>query len=392
MDLAVFSFNDKNNYIKINSRLCGLTGFEKEEIFTYNFPEPFWPNTFFSKFENEISFFKMSGKLKIESFFMRKNQTYFPVKLYGGIIPADANNPKEYLIFSEDISNQKKADRELKLSQEILVSLNKNLEKLVDKKTRELKYVMKQKNEFINQLGHDLKNPLNPMINILPILEQGEKDIEKKEMLQLINRNASFMYNLIIKMIKLAKLDSLEIKFDYEQINLKKEIEGIIINNINTKNKKNIVITNQIENDICIDADLIHFQELIINIIDNAIKYGKENGLININCNRLDNNNIQIKITDNGIGMNDEQLQKIFNDFYKLDPSDPITKSSGLGMPICQRIVDKHNGKIWVESPGLGKGTTVIFTLPIKQESNKKEDIIDTFKDREIDRSYLQIN
>ena len=391
MDLAVFSFNDDNKYLEINSRLCGLTGYEKEEIYAYKFPEPFWPNTFFSKFQNEINFFKSSGKLKIESFFMRKNQTYFPVKLYGGIIPADDKNPKEYLIFSEDISNQKKAERELKLSQEILISLNKNLEKLVDKKTRDLKYVMKQKNEFINQLGHDLKNPLNPMINILPLLEQKENDPKTKEMIQLINRNANYMYNLIIKMIKLAKLDSLEIKFDYEKINLKKEIEDILINTIELKNDKNIKIKNQIENDVCIDADIIHFQELIINIIDNAIKYGRENGKININCNRLDDNSIQIRITDNGIGMNDEQLQNIFNDFYKLDPSDPITKSSGLGMPICQRIVNKHNGKIWVESPGLGKGTSVILKLPIKQEP-KKEDFINTFKDREIDGSFLQIN
>ena len=391
MDMAVFSFNDENKYKEINSRLCGLTGFEKEEIYSCKFPEPFWPNTFFSKFQNEINFFKSSGKLKIESFFMRKNQTYFPVKLYGGIIPEDGNNPKEYLIFSEDISDQKKSERELKLSQEILVSLNKNLEKLVDKKTRELKYVMKQKNEFINQLGHDLKNPLNPMINILPLLEQKENDPKTKEMIQLIDRNANYMYNLIIKMIKLAKLDSLEIKFDYEKINLKKEIQDILVNNIEVKNDKNIIIKNQIENDICIDADILHFQELIINIIDNAIKYGRENGIININCNRLDDNNIQIKITDNGIGMNDEQLQNIFNDFYKLDPSDPITKSSGLGMPICQRIVSKHKGKIWVESPGLGKGTSVIFTLPIKQDS-KKEDIVNTFKDREMDTSYLQIN
>jgi PAS domain S-box-containing protein len=392
MDIAVFSFNDKNEYIEINSRLCGLTGYEKEEIFLCNFPEPFWPDTFFSKIQNEINFFKSTGKLKIESFFMRKNKTYFPVKIYGGIIPADDKNPKEYVIFTEDISNLKKAERELKLSQEMLLSLNKNLEKLVDKKTKELKIVMKQKNEFINQLGHDLKNPLNPMINILPILEQNENDPEKKKMLQIINRNASYMYNLIIKMIKLAKLDSLEIKFDYEKINIKKEIEEILINNIKSKNKKNIMITNQIENDICIDADIIHFQELIINIIDNAIKYGRENGVINIDCNRIDDRSIQIKITDNGIGMSDEQLQNIFKDFYKLDPTDSITKSSGLGMPICQRIVTKHNGKIWVESPGIGKGTSVVLTLPIKQQSVDKENMEDTLKEIAVDRSYLKIN
>lgn len=384
IELAVFSFNDKNKYNYINSRLCGLTGFEKDEIYSYSFPEPFWPNIFYSKIKNDINFFKSTGKLNIESFFMRKNKTHIPVKIFGSIIPAADNKSKEYMILSENISNQKKAERKLKLSKDMLISINKHLEKKVKIRTKQLQMVMKQKNEFINQLGHDLKNPLNPLENFLPILEQKENEPERKEMIYILKQNVNYIHELVVKMINLAKLDSLDIRFNFEKINAKKEIEEILERNIKYKNKKNIIINHQIEENIYTEVDIIHFHELITNIIDNSIKYGKENGIININCNKLDDKIIQIKITDDGIGMNNKQLQNVFKDFYKLNPIDSTFKSSGLGMSICERIVKRHNGKIWIESSGLGKGTSVFLTLPIKQEPTAEEDIIDLYNQIDI--------
>ena len=189
-------------------------------------------------------------------------------------------------------------------------------------------------------------------------------------------------------MLNLAKLDSLDISFNFKKINAKQEIEGILQRNIKLKNKKNIIINHQIEEDIHTEVDIIHFNELIINILDNSIKYGKENGIINVNCNKLDDKIIQIKITDDGIGMNNEQLQNVFKDFYKSNPNDSTFKSSGLGMSICERIVKRHNGKIWIESPGLGKGTSVFLTLPIKQEPIAKEEIIDIYN--QIDVTQLE--
>jgi signal transduction histidine kinase len=76
------------------------------------------------------------------------------------------------------------------------------------------------------------------------------------------------------------------------------------------------------------------------------------------------NDFIKISIADNGIGMTKEQIERIFDEFYKADSVRHDIQSTGLGMSICKRIVEKHDGSIWVESPGPGKGTTVFFTLP----------------------------
>ena len=87
-----------------------------------------------------------------------------------------------------------------------------------------------------------------------------------------------------------------------------------------------------------------------------------------------ENDFMEISISDAGVGMTKKQMKHIFEEFYKADKSRHDFESSGLGLTICKRIVEKHGGKIWVKSPGIGKGTTVFFTMPLyqkKQGSNK---------------------
>jgi PAS domain S-box-containing protein len=377
-DIGIFSFNKEHGYKEVNSKFCGMIGYDRDELFEYRFPEPFWPEQFYSKTSEEIESYKKNGLLNITTFFCRKNNNYFPVRLCGSVIPEMDKNDCEYVIFLEDISNQKKAEREFKLSQEMLVALINKLESMVKKRTEELQLVMKQKNEFINQLSHDLKNPLTPMINLIPDLQKKESNDENKEIFSILLRNVNYMRDLIINTIELAKLDSLDISFSFEPVNLKQEIESIIHDNCMKKNEKNINVTYQSDKDIWLSVDKIRFNELISNIVENGIKYGRENGSVIISGEKSDDTSIQIKIVDDGIGMTTEQLQHVFKDFYKVNHQNSTYQSSGLGMSICKRIIEKHGGTIQCESPGLGKGTAVILNLPIKprgldtEEMNKK--------------------
>ena len=99
------------------------------------------------------------------------------------------------------------------------------------------------------------------------------------------------------------------------------------------------------------------------NIITNAIKYSNDGGIISIHAEDKDNE-VHLSIKDNGIGMTQDQLERLFDEFYKADESRHDFESSGLGLPIAKRIVEKHGGKIWVESEGIGMGSTFHFTLP----------------------------
>ncbi|VVB61861.1 Methanogenesis regulatory histidine kinase FilI [uncultured archaeon] len=255
-------------------------------------------------------------------------------------------------------------NQDLLVAREELNNLNKDLEKRVQERTKEVENLLKQKDEFITQLGHDLKNPLGPLINLIPLLENDETDITKKEMLTVLNRNAYYMKNLVVKTLELAVLNSPNTKFSIETLNLFEEVTQIIENKKIHFEECDTKINNNIDHNLSIKADRLRFEEILTNIFENSIKYCQENCKITIKAEKV-KEHVMISITDNGIGMSKEQIERIFDEFYKADSARHDIQSTGLGMSICKRIVEKQGGRIWVESPGPGKGTTVFFTLPV---------------------------
>ena len=177
----------------------------------------------------------------------------------------------------EKSKNLQITNKELNRAQKKLNEMNKYLEKKVKERTSEVETLLKQKNDFINQLGHDLKTPLGPLINLIPLIKEKEKNPKKKEILDVLHQDVEYMKNLVVNTLELARLNSPKTKFTFEKINLKKEIERIISNKKIIFDKKNIQIKNKINNEHFIKADKQEFEVLITNLIDNSIKYNKEN-------------------------------------------------------------------------------------------------------------------
>jgi signal transduction histidine kinase len=254
-------------------------------------------------------------------------------------------------------------NKDLTVAREELSALNKNLENRVQERTREVEKLLKQKDEFINQLGHDLKNPLGPLINLIPLLKDQEEDPAKKEMLTVLHRNADYMKNLVVKTLDLAVLNSPNTRFSIEDLSLAKEVDQIIMNKKIQFDNNHVKITNRISPALSIKADRLRLEELLTNIFENSIKYCQIDCRITIDAKRT-NDFVTISIVDNGVGMTQEEIGRIFDEFYKADSARHDIQNTGLGMSICKRIIEKHGGTIWVESPGPGKGTTVFFTFP----------------------------
>ena len=254
-------------------------------------------------------------------------------------------------------------NQDLTVAREQLSVLNKNLEERVRDRTKEVEKLLKQKDEFITQLGHDLKNPLGPLINLIPLLEEQEEDAAKKEMLTVLHRNADYMKNLVVKTLELAALNSPNARFSIETLSLLTEVNQIIENKKILFDEHNVKISININDALSVKADRLRLEELLTNIFENSAKYCQKDCRIAIHAEQKDEF-VQISVIDNGIGMTTEQIERIFDEFYKADFARHDIHNTGLGMSICKRIVEKLGGSIWVESPGLGKGITVFFTLP----------------------------
>ena len=253
-------------------------------------------------------------------------------------------------------------NEELNTTQKQLSLLLENLEERVQERTIEVEKLLKHKDEFIGQLGHDLKSPLTPLVTLLPMIAKQEQNPKLKELLEMSVENVSYMKNLVVKTLALARVSSSTTEFNIEDVSLTQEINKVLSIKRLILDKKAILIENRITEEIMVRADKLRLEELIDNLVSNAINFTPSNGMLTLDAGEK-RGTATISIKDTGIGMTKGQTSEVFNEFYKADPSRHELDSSGLGLAICKRIVEKHGGTIWAESKGPDKGSTFCFTL-----------------------------
>jgi signal transduction histidine kinase len=169
-------------------------------------------------------------------------------------------------------------------------------------------------------------------------------------------------YNLLEDLLEWSKTQSNKIDFEPVIIELKPIYEEVMFNF--SSNSKDIKFYYLPSKKIDIIVDLNMFKTILRNLISNAIKFTNKNGIINLNAERNDNN-VMITVSDNGIGIKKEDLIKLFDLTQKISSNGTDNeKGTGLGLIICKELVEKHGGRIWVESE-MGKGTTIKFTIPV---------------------------
>jgi signal transduction histidine kinase len=197
----------------------------------------------------------------------------------------------------------------------------------------------------------------------MPIVNEQLKNVKSRDLMEVINRNVYFIKDLVDKTVDLARLNSTKVEIVVKDTNLLSEVNTIIENSQVLLDENNINIENKIGEKIFVKADRLRLGELLNNLITNSIKYTPDGGgEITIDA-KEEGDFVTISVKDTGIGIKQERLSHVFDEFYKVDISRHDLDSSGLGLAICKRIVEKHGGKIWVESPGKGMGTAFYFTF-----------------------------
>ncbi len=230
-----------------------------------------------------------------------------------------------------------------------------------DKMFDRLQNSFDRETQFTSDVAHELRTPLSA---IRMQSEYGLKYLdlneETKEILENINSESKKMSNLISELLTLSRMDKGKYKLHVENINLNEIVQlAIEIKSSSAKNK-DIKIFYDENNDIFIDADENMIMRVFINLISNAITYGKENGTVTVSLTE-ENDKIKCEIIDDGIGISKEHIDKIWNRFYQVDASRSGT-NSGLGLSIVKWIIEAHRGTITVNSK-LGKGTNFTFYL-----------------------------
>lgn len=226
--------------------------------------------------------------------------------------------------------------------------------------------------EFLQNLSHELKTPIFSIQGYVDTLLNGalhNNEVNTK-FLQNTARNVDRLVNLVDDLDAISKLESGEQELHFQNFviqDLMKEVYDSL--DIKTKDKDiKCIIKKGCEFPLTVYADKEKIRQVLINLVDNAIKYGKNNGAVEASFYNVDGKNVLIEISDDGAGIAEEHLPRIFERFYRTDLArSRRVGGSGLGLSICKHIIEAHNQTIHVRSK-IDVGTTFGFSLLAKQD------------------------
>lgn len=256
-------------------------------------------------------------------------------------------------------------------------AFNETLQAEVDDKTaelrdalEELKQLDRMKDEFIAVTTHELKTPLATILGLSSFMvEQKDLSDKQRENLAIILHDARRLRSLVGRILTASKLGAGELSFSIESVDLTALIDDVLVTFKETSREKGVPLKTDISLQLPpVAADADRLKEVLENLLDNAFKFTEE-GTVTVGARREDDH-VHVWIADTGVGIAPAQREKIFGRFYQVDISETRAYSGvGLGLSICQGIIESMGGRIWVESEGVGYGTTFHFTLPVMQHT-----------------------
>jgi len=228
--------------------------------------------------------------------------------------------------------------------------------------------------EFVANVSHELKTPLTSIKGFAETLKSGDIDDEKDTIrfLNIIEDEADRLYRLINDILSLSELEQKKTKKIREEIKVKNAVKEVLSMLKSQSDRKNIELEINAQEELKnLTGDADKFKQMLINLVDNAIKYTPENGKVLVEAYNLADktgrDRVVIKVADNGIGIPKQHIPRLFERFYRVDKArSRNVGGTGLGLAIVKHIVILFNGEIEVDSE-VGKGTEFRIIIPVQR-------------------------
>jgi signal transduction histidine kinase len=288
---------------------------------------------------------------------------------------------------------RRRLGQELRLRVAELAQLNASLQERIDEATEELneryeqlKELDRMKSQFLSIASHELKTPITAMSGFLQValrrvrrLTQGEAAAPVAEglrgiteQLEIVYRQTGKLARLVDELLDVSRIQTGRIEFRYGDVDLSELANEVATRMQLTTTLHEISVRRESENVVTADRD--HLEQVLNNLVTNAIKYSPTGGAITIDV-RPDDDGVRLSVTDQGIGIPAEELDAIFGLFYRSpDRAARDAAGMGLGLYISKEIVVRHGGRIWAESAG-PKGSTLNVVIPRMPIGGTKPDV-----------------
>jgi PAS domain S-box-containing protein len=336
----------------VNPALENLTGFSGAELIGVKLPRPWWPESKKDQYLNEFEAGKASGAAGMERCYQKKNGELFWVKVT--LSPFIENGEAQYYVGNwVDITAQKTASQEL----EDLYCREKNVREALQAEIR-------SRTEFTRALVHELKTPLTPIMASSELLVEELIEEPLLGLAKNVFRGAQNMNRRVDELLDLARGEVGMLRVKLNPVDTEKLLTEVVkyMEPAVKSSGQSLAITLPEKLPI-IMADDDRIRQILFNLISNSIKYSSPGGQISVVA-REKSDDIIIEIHDTGRGMSEEEQEKLFQPYYRIEGRERLS-GLGLGLALSKRLVELQNGRIWVSSQK-GKGSTFAFSLPIK--------------------------
>ncbi len=257
------------------------------------------------------------------------------------------------------------------LANQIAIAIrNAQLYKLEEERVRDLAELNATKDKFFSIVAHDLKGPFNPLLGmakLLSLITDTASRPEIQEMADSIHRSAKNVYSLLENLLQWSQIERGRMVYQPTRLDLKQVIEQTVELLAKNAAVKRVNLQNSITEAMWVHADENMLCMVIRNLISNALKFTPSGGhvIISVGASNPSPEFVEVSVSDTGVGISPEDLNKLFKlEFHHTTKGTAQEKGTGLGLIICQEMVAKNGGKIWVESKP-SQGTTVRFTVPV---------------------------
>jgi len=368
------------NLTYVNESMTRTLGYPKEEMLGKHVTQFLSKEVVEKEFKLKWEELIKKGEIALETTWVTKDgrEIYGEIKVIA-IYDSDGRYSGSRVVF-RDLTERKRILQELQDKNEQLDAQNEELQSQAEElmtqqqelieKTKEVEEANRLKSEFLANMSHELRTPLNVIIGFSELMIDkvpGEINNEQRQCLDDILSSGKLLLNLIDEVLDLSKIESGKMKLRLTNITVTEVIESVrsAMMPLIAPRKQSLEV--EVEEGLpLVHADNAKVRQVLLNLLSNAARFTPDGGKLKIEAVK-EGDWCQVSVIDNGIGIKKEDQERIFEPFCQLD--NPLTKEkrgTGLGLTVVKQIIEKHGGRIWVESE-YGKGSRFIFTLPLWQ-------------------------